>query len=109
MISANSFCVFSDTSEVGESVTANAQGDLLTLEVRGNVSALSLSVLGQVDFKQEEYTPLTGINLNGWDSVNTISKKGIYQFPLDGIARFKIKLNSVTGTVSVFARVTKGE
>lgn len=109
MVVENNFNVFSKVTEPGEVITANPQGDLLTVEVLGSATAMSLAVLGQVDYKQDEYTPLTGINLNGWDSVNTITKNGIYQFPLDGIARFKIKLNSVTGAVSVFARVTKGE
>lgn len=110
MVIINSFHAFSNTSEVGESsYTGNSRADTLCVEVTGSATAIQLTVLGLVDYKQEEYTTLSGISLNDYSVVQTITEKGIYQFPIEGLAHFKLKLAAVSGgKISVYCRTTCG-
>lgn len=90
-------------------VITSTQGDVLTLEVSGNGSGVSLEVSGLVDIDSEVYTPLAGINLTNFDIANTISGNGIYQYGVDGVARIKVELKAISGgTITAFARLTKG-
>lgn len=97
------------TAPAESEVKANTEGEILTVEVIGSASSLILNVMGVVDFKNEEYISLAGIDLNSMSLVTSVSKPGIYQFPLDGIGRYKIAVPALSGgNLTVFCRVSKG-
>ena len=97
------------TAPAESEVKANTEGEILTVEVIGSASSLTLNVMGVVDFKNEEYVSLAGIDLNSVSLVTSVSKPGIYQFPLDGIGRYKIAVPALSGgNLTVFCRVSKG-
>lgn len=97
------------TAPAESEVKANTEGEILTVEVIGSASSLTLNVMGVVDFKNEEYVSLAGIDLNSMSLVTSVSKSGIYQFPLDGIGRYKIAVPALSGgNLTVFCRVSKG-
>lgn len=97
------------TAPAESEIKANTEGEILTVEVIGSASSLTLNVMGVVDFKNEEYISLAGIDLNSMSLVTSISKPGIYQFPLDGIGRYKIAVPALSGgNLTVFCRVSKG-
>lgn len=97
------------TAPAESEIRANTEGEILTVEVVGSASSLTLNVMGVVDFKNEEYVNLAGIDLNSMSLVTSVSKPGIYQFPLDGIGRYKIAVPALSGgNLTVFCRVSKG-
>lgn len=97
------------TAPAESEIRANTEGEILTVEVIGSASSLTLNVMGVVDFKNEEYISLAGIDLNSMSLVTSVSKPGIYQFPLDGIGRYKIAVPALSGgNLTVFCRVSKG-
>lgn len=97
------------TAPAESEIKANTEGEILTVEVVGSASSLTLNVMGVVDFKNEEYISLAGIDLNSMSLVTSVSKPGIYQFPLDGIGRYKIAVPALSGgNLTVFCRVSKG-
>ena len=100
------------TAPAESEIKANTEGEILTVEVIGSASSassLTLNVMGVVDFKNEEYISLAGIDLNSMSLVTSVSKPGIYQFPLDGIGRYKIAVPALSGgNLTVFCRVSKG-
>lgn len=97
------------TAPAESEIKANTEGEILTVEVIGSASSLTLNVMGVVDFKNEEYINLAGIDLNAMSLVTSVSKPGIYQFPLDGIGRYKIAVPALSGgNLTVFCRVSKG-
>lgn len=97
------------TAPAESEIKANTEGEILTVEVVGSASSLTLNVMGVVDFKNEEYVSLAGIDLNSMSLVTSVSKPGIYQFPLDGIGRYKIAVPALSGgNLTVFCRVSKG-
>lgn len=97
------------TAPAESEIKANTEGEILTVEVIGSASSLTLNVMGVVDFKNEEYVSLAGIDLNSMSLVTSVSKPGIYQFPLDGIGRYKIAVPALSGgNLTVFCRVSKG-
>lgn len=97
------------TAPAESEIKANTEGEILTVEVIGSASSLTLNVMGVVDFKNEEYINLAGIDLNSMSLVTSVSKPGIYQFPLDGIGRYKIAVPALSGgNLTVFCRVSKG-
>lgn len=97
------------TAPAESEIKANTEGEILTVEVVGSASSLTLNVMGVVDFKNEEYVNLAGIDLNSMSLVTSVSKPGIYQFPLDGIGRYKIAVPALSGgNLTVFCRVSKG-
>lgn len=97
------------TAPAESEIKANTEGEILTVEVVGSASSLTLNVMGVVDFKNEEYISLAGIDLNSMSLVTSVSKPGVYQFPLDGIGRYKIAVPALSGgNLTVFCRVSKG-
>lgn len=109
MIVFNNFNVFKDVTAAQESeITINTQGEVATVQVSGGATGISLSLLGQSDFRSTDWFPVSAIKLEGLDLVDTITSDGIYQFPIDGIGRFKFNLSAIGGgSVSVFCKVTK--
>lgn len=87
--------------------TWNKRGDTLTVQVEGTFSG-EIQVLGCSDLESDEYHALSGFD-SSFNIVDTMSASGIYTFPIDGMGKYVIKLNSIaSGKVSAFCRVTTG-
>ena len=109
MIVINNFYALQEAGAPVESAyTANTTGESLFVEITGDATAFEIEVKGVVDFQNEDYVNLGGVNLTSYDYVSTIQNKGIFLFPIEGIGRVKLNLKSVTGTVTAFCRVVKG-
>lgn len=109
MSAVNSFYAFKDATEVGELTTHNTQGVTLTLQIMGDASAFTLEVYGKVDLNSKEWILLNSINATTLEVSTTISNKGIFVIPVEGLGSIQTKLTSVSGgKVSVFGRITTG-
>lgn len=107
MITHNNFYFLNEVNEVAESaVTHNTRGEVLTLQVEGEATTVGLQVMGCSDMASDEFHVLSGFDTS-YDLSDSITKKGIYTYGIDGIAKIKVKLNEVSGgSVSVFGKIT---
>lgn len=93
---------FDNTSQTGDSENMiNTKGGVLTIQVFGETSSLSASVLGKVDIQNGDFVPLAGINMSDYSLANTITAKGIYEYDISGIRLIKVNLASTDGNVSI--------
>lgn len=110
MIATNVFYAFEKANGAATKETGNSQGDTLTLQVMGSASTVSLRVYGVTDFMSKEWQLLNCINMTTLEVGTSITTKGIYVFPIEGLSNIKFDLHSVSGgEVSVFCRITKGD
>lgn len=109
MIPKNRFYFLENASVAQQSaVTTNVTGETLTMQVEGDATSFSLQLLGCSDSQSDDFYPLTGFTL-GFDTVSTITAKGIYTFGIESFGRLKVNLTAVSGgAVTVFAKVTQG-
>ena len=109
MITHNNFYFLKNVTEAQESpMTVNTQGEILTLQVEGTATSVSLQVFGISDMASDEWHLLTGFTSN-YDLITSITSKGLYTFGIEGVAKIKVNLLSVTGgKASVFGKITKG-
>ena len=109
MIPKNRFYFLENASTAQQSdTTSNVTGETLTMQVEGTATSFSLQLLGCSDNKSNDFYPITGFTL-GFDTVDTITAKGIYTFGIEGFGRLKVNLTAVSGgSVTVFAKVTQG-
>ena len=110
MVVTNKHYAVKDISAPQESKESyNTQSEVLTVQVEGNATAVEIEVLGASDLQAEEFYPLMGFDLTTLGSSNTIEATGLYQFGIDGIAKYKFNITSVSGgTISIFCRETRG-
>lgn len=104
----NNFYALKDAAAPTEGPeTWNKRGDTLTVQVEGTFNG-ELQVLGCSDLESDEYHALSGFD-SSFNIVDTMTASGIYTFPIDGMGKYVIKLNSIaSGKVSAFCRVTTG-
>ena len=103
-----SWYAFEKATTGGELITGNTKGSTLTLQVFGSASAVNLQVFGQVDSKSEAWAVLSAINASTLDVGTSITQKGIYVLSVNGCARIKVQLNSVSGgEITVYGRITE--
>lgn len=109
MITHNNFYFLDKVSVAIESpVTHNMRGESLTLQIEGTASSMKLQVLGCSDMASEEYHILSGLDTT-YNLLDTITKKGIYMYGIEGIAKIKVILTEVGGgELSAFGKVTMG-
>lgn len=110
MIVYNNFTPLNNITAPTEGpVTINTQGETVTVQVSGDGAGMDIAVLAQSDYQSKDWFTLMGFNLSTFESVDTITANGMYQFPIDGVGRFKIKVNAISGgAVTVFCKITKG-
>ena len=109
MVVVNNFYFLKDAGAAQISaVTKNMTGENLTIQVDGDGSGFSLKLLGCSDMASESYYDLTGLSTS-FETLQTITTNGIYSFGVEGIAKLKVQLTSITsGSVTVFGKLTKG-
>ena len=87
--------------------TWNKRGDTLTVQAEGTFTG-ELLVLGCSDLESEEYHVLSGFD-SSFNIVDKMVAAGIYTFPIEGMGKYRVKLNAISGgKVSAFCRVTTG-
>ena len=65
MVTHNNFYFIKNATKAQESpMTVNTQGDILTLQVEGTATSLSLQVFGISDMASDEWHLLTGFTTN---------------------------------------------
>lgn len=91
-------------------IISNAKGENLTLSVSGNATGLAISLWGVVDAANlDNFYKISGINLGDFSVVTDIGANGVYQFSIEGLSKLYIAITAITGgTVTAFARITKG-
>lgn len=106
----NYYSIKNATQAVESEITVNKCSDTLYVEVTGTASALQMQVLGLADRAGTSWNRLCAINMADYSTNDNITAKGLYGFPISGVAEFKVKLLSVTGgNVTAFCRMVGGE
>ncbi|EPZ47622.1 hypothetical protein [Alicyclobacillus acidoterrestris] len=67
----------------------------LVVEVYGTASSFNIEIQGRLD--STTYYPLTGVNLNGLSSVQSITSFGLYKFDVTGLVNVLGYINEVSG------------
>lgn len=106
MVVVNNFYAYKDAPVTGESKeTTNMSAETLSVQVTGLNG--TLKVVGATDMVAEDFYPLTGFTL-AFDLIDEITTDGIYNFPIDDVARFKFIATGAGEGTKVFCKMTKG-
>lgn len=109
MVIVNNFYFLKDASAARQSdITHNSSAETLTVQFDGTATSFSAQVLGCADLVSDTFYPLTGFD-TAFNDVQTLTAKGIYTFGIEGVAKIKLNLTSISGgSISAFAKMTKG-
>lgn len=109
MVVVNNFYFFKNLGEAKTSeITKNMSGDNLTIQIDGDGSDFSIKLLGCSDMASEEYYELSGLSTS-FEVLQSITENGIYSFGIEGIAKLKLQLVSISGgSITAFGKITKG-
>ena len=108
MIDVTSKLVFSNASATDTKTLAVAQGEILTLQVDGTFTGLSLVIRGINNPTSDTSYSLMGYDLSTFTTVASIGANGLYQFSVVGLFQVQINISSISsGSVNVFARISK--
>lgn len=106
MISTNKFYAYEGDLINGESkVTSNNSAETLTVQV-DNLTG-SLELYGAVDLTSDNFYKISGYTL-GFSIIDKITADGIYNFPIEGMGKFKFEATNTNADLKVFCRMTKG-
>jgi hypothetical protein len=81
----------------------NTVADVCSIDISGDFSG-EIIVEGKLDKNCDNYIALTGIDLSSFSLINSISKKGIYEFSVEGIQYVRINVKSISGTANIIGR-----
>ena len=81
----------------------NILSDVCSLDVSGDFSG-EIIIEGKLDKNGDNYTPLVGIDLSSFSLVKSISKKGIYEFSVEGVQYVRVNIKSISGTANIVGR-----
>ena len=97
---------FLDATSAGESEVFLTNGAQMTVEVYGEASTFSVTIMGQAALKPiDEWTELATIRANDFDVNTKLTAKGIYFVALDGIGRVKAVIENTDGKISVSGKI----
>lgn len=89
------------------SVFSNTSGDTLTLQISGADGVYHLEGRNN---KKGDWTSLAGIDLSDFSAVRGgFTKAGIYELGIVGIREMRVRVESVSGTVSIFGQIISVE
>ena len=85
----------------------NATGDVLTLQISGADG--TYYVEGR-NSQHHDWVPLAGINLSDFSAVRgKFLKAGLYEIGIVGIREVRVRVESVSGNVSIFGQMISTE
>ena len=88
----------------------NIHADIISVEISGSFSSGLFHFEGLVDLDNDEWTPIAGVNLSDYSIETDPTGKGIWEVPIEGLQRFRVRTETVTGgTAKVFGRVLAAE
>lgn len=86
----------------------NNNSEIISVEIAGDFSSGLFHFEGVVDLGNEVWTPIAGVNLSDYSITADPEGKGIWEVPIEGVQKFRVRTESVTGgTAKVFGRVIK--
>lgn len=109
---ANILLVDRATGAVVSPEFVNNECDICAVQVTGTFSAVSITIQGVTNVSGSDWVDLAAADLNSYDITNPITAAGIYETGIEGIAKVRVNVASVTGgNVSVYAKFanTAGE
>ena len=115
MIGQKNIKFFDKVSAPGESeYYFNVKADIIAVEISGSFSAATVAFEGQTDIQKDPisndpstwtWVPIAGVNLSDYTYTAKPAAAGIYEVPIEGLQRFRVRVESVTGgDISVFGR-----
>ena len=101
------FTLFESATSSGDSKEyVNTRAENITVQIEGDFSSASVEFLGKLN-KDSEYQPIyLTINMNNGTVGNIATEPGVYVCDISGYKYFKLKLNSVSGSLSAYGRLT---
>ena len=96
LINNNYFFKDVSTPEISSPIN-NVKSNLLILEVSGDATSFSVSVLGSIDLQNENYTQLNILNMSDYSLNSNINSIGIYEVDISAIQNVKLQINSISG------------
>ena len=75
----------------------NLKADIMSVEISGNFTSGTFHFEGVTDYTNEEWTPIAGVNLSDYSIASDPSGKGIWEVPLEGLQKFRVRVESVSG------------
>lgn len=88
-----------------DNIFHNVASDVMTLEVYGNFTG-EISIEGRVDKNNENFSPISGINIGDFSIANSIVSTGIFQYSIDGLRDIRVNIKSISGSANITAKIT---
>lgn len=89
---------------------SNLHADIISVQISGGFSSGLFHFEGLVDTDSDEWVPIAGVNLSDYSITADPTGAGIWEVPLEGLQRFRVRTETVTGgTAKVFGRVYAAE
>lgn len=85
----------------------NASGDILSLQITGDDGLYHLEGRNN---RNGEWVSLAGVNLSDFSAIRGgFTKAGIYEIGIIGIRELRVRVERVSGKVSVFGQIISAE
>ena len=107
VIQKNCEFVTNSSTPIVSNVFPNATGDTLTLQIKG---AEGLYHLEGRNNSKYEWVSLAGISLSDFSAVRGgFTKPGLYEVGVVGIRELRVRVESISGNVSIFGQIISTE
>lgn len=105
MVVQSHFVFGRDIKEIGirKEEYCNTIADICSIDVSGDFSG-EIIIEGKLDKNEDNYIALRGIDLSSFSLINSITKKGIYEFSVEGIQYVRVNIKSISGTANIIGR-----
>ena len=85
----------------------NASGDILSLQITGDDGLYHLEGRNN---RNGDWVSLAGVNLSDFSAIRGgFTKAGIYEIGIIGIRELRVRVERVSGSVSVFGQIISAE
>lgn len=78
----------------------NLKSDIMSVEISGTFTSGTFHFEGMADYSSSEWTPIAGINLSDYSITSDPTGKGIWEVPLEGLQKFRVRTEAVVGGVA---------
>lgn len=83
----------------------NSKAEIISVEISGTFTSGLFHFEGIVDLATTEWTPIAGVNLSDYTISADPAGKGIWEVPIEGLQRFRVRTEAVAGgEAKVFGR-----
>jgi hypothetical protein len=107
VIQKNCEFVTNSNTPIVSKVFPNATGDTLSLSIKGANGLFHLEGRTNSDY---DWVSLAGIDLSDFSAVRGgFTKAGMYEIGIVGIRQIRVRVESVSGSVSLFGQIISSE